>query len=81
MKWKKTWQHGDKAKVARLAGISPSYLCDIMHGRRTCDPWLASRLSDACRELGYRISRMTWAFQDERKGNAFFPPYEEADHA
>ena len=68
----KQWRRGDKSKLARMVGISPSYLCDIMSGRKQCRPFLARKLSDACELLGYPITRSMWAFPEERKDSPFF---------
>lgn len=73
MKYNKAWERGDRSTLAREAGISPQYLCDIMHGRKVCHPALAIRLEQAGFKLGYRISRFMWAFPDRRQGNSLFP--------
>lgn len=68
----KLWRPGDKSKLARAVGISPSYLCDIMADRKQCRPYLARLLADACKAMGYPIDRTMWAFPEERKDSPFF---------
>lgn len=75
-KFKKTWQPGDKSKVASAAGIGRAYFSDILADRKVCHPDLAGRLEDACYALGYNIPRIVWAFSSYRqqdKYSAFFP--------
>lgn len=73
MKFKKAWERGDRSKLAREAGISPQYLCDIIHNRKACHPQLAVDLEQAGFRLGYRISRFQWAFPERRKDDPLFP--------
>lgn len=75
MKAKKVWNYGDRTKLAALADISPSYLCDIMSGRKECSPSKATRLATASKALGYDIPALVWAFPEMRDGNPLFPPY------
>lgn len=50
------WQHGDKRKVAKAAGISPQYLTDILKGRKAATTKLAPKIVDAARKLEYSLS-------------------------
>ena len=73
MELKTSWQWGDKVKVARAAGIGPSYLCDIMGGRKVCPANTAVRLEAACLTYGYDIPKEQWVFTELRAGNPLFP--------
>jgi transcriptional regulator with XRE-family HTH domain len=73
MIYKKEWTHGDKRKLAALAGIQPQHLNAIHKNRTPCAPDLATRLELAAKKLGYNIPRYTWAFPEERFGNPLFP--------
>lgn len=64
---KTAWKRGDRIRVARLAGISPQYMCDIIHGRKVARPELAIRLEAASKGCGYDIPRAVWVFRDLRK--------------
>lgn len=73
MRYKTKWDRGDKTKLAKAAGISPQYLCDIMAGRKECRAKLAIELEQAALTLGYRISRFQWSFTTLRTNNPLFP--------
>lgn len=73
MKKKTEWAWGDKTRLAAMAGISPAYLSDIIHGRRSCPPDRAMRLEFCASALGYRIPCIAWAFHQYRKDNPLFP--------
>lgn len=60
-------KYGEQTRLARLAGISPSRLNDILRGRRPVPPPLAIRLEAAAKELGYDVPRTVWVFRDLRK--------------
>lgn len=70
--FRKEWRWGDRAKIARGAHIAPSYLCDIMAGRKRCPPKLAPILERQAGLLGYRIPREQWVFPDLRSRNRLF---------
>ena len=59
------WQYGDKARIARLVGISQAHLGDIIAGRKRPGVELAARISAACRECGKPISREDLLYRDE----------------
>lgn len=44
---KQFWNHGEKARVAELAGVSPQALSDILSGNRDCGRDRAQRLEAA----------------------------------
>ena len=43
--------------VARLAGVSPATVSNVLGQRKTVDPMLAERVRRAAAELGYRVHR------------------------
>lgn len=75
MRWRRRWEWGDRRRLAIHVGISPTYLCDIMAGRKTCPPELAVKLEREACLMGYKISRMEWVFREDRKRHPLFPPY------
>ncbi|NTU68958.1 MAG: helix-turn-helix transcriptional regulator [Chlorobiaceae bacterium] len=53
--------HGKQKELAEKVGVSPSYMNDILKGRRTCTLRLAARLeavSDAV--LGEKVEMNRW---------------------
>lgn len=72
IKFRKEWRWGDRLKLARASGISPSYLCDILKDRKRCPPRLAAILERQAGHLGYRIPREQWVFPDLRSRNVLF---------
>ena len=59
----KQWEWGQKAKLAKLAGISRQYLNNILAGRR-CDRELARTLEEQGRTISIFISRYDWMESD-----------------
>lgn len=41
------WRRGEKTALAKKLGISPSYLSDILHGRKSATTELATRIETA----------------------------------
>jgi len=70
--WHQSWLWGDKSKIADKAGISSSYLSDIIANRRPCSGELATTLAAVCKEFGYLIPRRQWTFPDLRTNNPLF---------
>jgi hypothetical protein len=70
-RYKNNWKPGDRARLAHLARIPQSYLCDIMAGRKECSAKRAEELEAAAAALGYRISAIEWAFPARRKSPLF----------
>ncbi len=64
---KQSWEWGDKTALARLAGITPQYLNDIIKGRRWPGHMLASRLARMARRMGYEVSVAEWAIPELRR--------------
>lgn len=50
-----TWKHGDKAAIARAAGISPQYLNDILKARKAARAELAKKIIKAAAGFGYSL--------------------------
>jgi len=59
------WKHGQKAELARAAGVSPAYLGDILKGRRRATPENAILLSNAAREMGLSLDRLDLIYPHE----------------
>ena len=72
MKPRKHWKHGDKAMVAREAGIPPQRFNDYLKGRRACGPDTASKLEEACKQHGYDIPAALWLTPRRRINNPLF---------
>ena len=51
-----TWNYGDRRKLAGLAGISPQYLSDLLHRRKSARLPLAKKLVAAAQGLGYSFT-------------------------
>lgn len=56
------WRRGERSALARKLNISPSYLCDILHGRKHAPPSLAKRIEAAT--CG-RLSRLDVIYPNE----------------
>ena len=67
------WKHGQQAQLAREAGISPSYLCDILHRRRKPGGEKLRRLLDACRKLDIPLTASDLIWPEESKNPLMFP--------
>ena len=52
-----TWEYGDKAELARRAGISRQYLNDILKKKINAPLGVAMRLEQASRDMGKFIPR------------------------
>lgn len=70
--FKKSWERGDKARIAKEVGISPQHLSDILADRSPCHPMLAVKLERASKRRRYNINRIEWAFPSFRAGNPLF---------
>ena len=70
--WRRAWKWGDKTKLARGVRISPSFLSDILSGRRSCSGKLALKLEKEARRLGYRMPAVQWVWARKRIGNPLF---------
>lgn len=68
------WQRGQMARVAEEAGVSYSYLSDVLHRRRSVGKEKAIELAEASsRVLGYAlISWEEWLFSTTSNHPAFF---------
>jgi len=65
------FKHGHLAKIAEMAGISRQFLTNILHGRRRLKSFMADRLVEAARELGYKTSPFDWKFPGECENPLF----------
>jgi len=65
-------ERGDQKEIARIAGISESYLSMILARRRQPSGLLAVRLYNASRQvLGAPIPFMDWLFNDSTSNPIF----------
>ena len=48
------WRRGEKARLARAAGVSRQYITELTSGRRKATPQMAKRLSQAAERIGLR---------------------------
>ena len=65
------FDHGDLAKIAKNAGISPQRLTNYLKGRRTTPADVAEKLKDAAKEMGYETSVFDWIFIKETENKLF----------
>lgn len=68
---KKTWQHGDRVRLANTVGISKQYLSDLLCRRKRALPELARSLSFHAALLGYSTTRNDWMYPAESKCTLF----------
>ncbi len=57
---KTAWRRGERARLATFAGITPSFLCDILHRRKTPSADVAVKLAGACVSLNIPIRLTDW---------------------
>lgn len=50
------WQHGEKTELARLVGVSPNYLGQILIGPKSPTPELAVKIRDCAAKMGIELS-------------------------
>lgn len=53
-----SWQHGEKAELARRSGVSRHYLIDILAARRRPSPDMAERIENQAVSMGLDLTRM-----------------------
>ena len=72
---KSFWKRGQRARLARLMGMSEQNLSEILHRRRGVSPQKAAML-EKCSEIvltrKFKISHVVWLFNKETKHPAFF---------
>ncbi len=54
------WRRGERARLANWAGITPSYLCDLLHRRKQAGSAVAVKLAAACLHLGLPLELTDW---------------------
>lgn len=66
-KTKENWEPGERARLARTAGISQQHLSYILTCQRRAGPDLARRLELACHSFGIPLGRddFVWPEQSE----------------
>ncbi len=63
------WRRGERARLAQWAGITPSYLCDLLHRRKRASSEVAVKLAAACIHLGLGMTIIDWVNPDESKSS------------
>lgn len=59
------WQPGERAELARLAGVSPQLVCDILHCRCRAAPSTALRLELAAHTMGLPLRRDDFVWPEQ----------------
>lgn len=65
------WKRGQKAELARRAGISRSHLVNILARRSRAKAELAEKLAEACKAMRLKIKREDWVFSQETDNQYF----------
>lgn len=53
---KKSWERGDRNRLAERAGVSRSHLCNVLARRATMRRELAGVVAAVARKMGYALS-------------------------
>jgi transcriptional regulator with XRE-family HTH domain len=59
------WEKGQQSALAELAGLSQSYVSEIIHGKKRAGPDAARHLAAACAELDIPLTVMDFLYPDE----------------
>lgn len=54
------WQRGQKAEIAKRAGVTRAYVGNLLAKRVNASPLNARKLEQASREIGVFIPRYDW---------------------
>lgn len=65
------WERGQQSALALAAGISFSYMCDLLHRRKRASPEIAARIETEAEKLGVPITRLDLLYPEESKSPAF----------
>ena len=65
------WTRGLQADLARTAGVSVGYLCELLHRRKRCTPDVAKRISSAALMLEIPLTRTDLLYPEESNSLAF----------
>lgn len=68
---KNAWKRGDRAKIAKLAGVSKQLFCDVLKRRKRCPKVTALKLEIASNYMGYEISRKDFSHNLETDNPLF----------
>jgi transcriptional regulator with XRE-family HTH domain len=66
-----TWEHGMQSELAREAGVSPAYICDLLHRRKNPSASTADAIAKAAKKLGIPLTRLDLLYPSESKSPAF----------
>ena len=61
------WGHGQKAELARRCDITPQYLNDLIHGRKSATPERARQLTAQADEMGLAFTRADFLYPRESR--------------
>ncbi len=59
------WKPDQKKEIAKLAGIAPSFLSQILSRSRRANAMTAKRLEDACIRLSIPLTRFDWLYPED----------------
>lgn len=72
--FKFSWEWGQKAKLAKSAGISRQYLSDILNCRKRALPELAVKLEAGAKAMGFMLTKENFMFPKEAPDYMFNTP-------
>jgi len=64
---KLSWERGEKTALAERCNLSPSYLSDILSGRKRASHDAAARISREAEAMGLHISRLDVLYPHESR--------------
>ena len=65
------WRKGEKAALARMAGVSPSQITQYTRRQKRASPVTATRLAAACARMALPIKREDWIYTIETPNEYF----------
>ena len=68
---KTKFKHGDLTRIAKLAGVSVSFVSDIINGRKEANPVTADKLAVAAKGMGYKTTNWDWMFPRSTQNELF----------
>ena len=66
-----TWRKGEKAALARAAGVSPGQVTYYLQRKKRASAETAIKLAAACKKMRLPIKREDWVFTHETE-NPYF---------
>jgi len=59
------WLPGYKTELAKRSGVSLSYLCDVLRGRKRATPENATRIAAEAQSMGLMLERLDLLYPHE----------------